>query len=508
MFKSAFKRIVCFIFCILLVVCSFPVNAFAEQESIELTLETYLSSSKEPRMVQNYEALASRLDEQLKNFEPSINIYDFKLKSTPENQQIIVDILSGGLPECFHIDLAFQISTYGEYIGAIVPNYIYTQDEYNQMLAECEAAADKMLQGVEGNNNLSDVEKLLILHDRIAVSCEYDEERLEAGMVPQISHSMYGAFVNKLAVCQGYALAYEYMLNRIGIENYYVGSELLYHAWNIVYVDGKPYHVDITWDDNPWDVTGKVTHKNFLVSTEKFIANGHYASDGDQYIIDYDTSPDDTTYDNYFWQDIESAFVQLDDEIYYIDSINKAAQNQRVVIKRYSDNEIIYETEELWMVGNAYYPGNFARLSSCGSELLFSLSDGIYSFNPKNSKVKLVQAKPSLGVGFNIYGFTYSDGMLIYDLSISPFFNSETKKLYEYKVPYVPKEDLPYTPGDINDDGDVTLTDVVFIAQYVAEWDVVCNELAVDVNGDESVNLQDVTHLAQYVADWEGVELH
>lgn len=494
MFKSAFKRIVCFILCILLVVCGFPLNAFAEQENVEFTLETYLSSSPESRMVANYQALADSINEQLKNFEPIINIYDFKITATEKNYQLIVNILTGGLPECFHIDLSFQISISGTYIYAIIPNYMYTQDEYNQMLAECEAAADKMLEGIEGNNKLSDVEKLLILHDRIAVSCEYDYERYLMGQVPHISHTIYGVFVNKVAVCQGYALTYDYLLDRIGIENYYCDSRDLVHAWNIVYVDGKPYHVDITYNDQIWDITGRITHDCFLVSTDELRKNGHDA-------YDFDASPTDTTYDNYFWQNSDTAFTLLNDEVYYIDNKNSC-------IMRHSDNSVIYNINCRWKANATQdYLGNFSRLSTDGKDLLFSQSDGIYKLNFQKGKAELVH-KADLNGFFSVYGFTFDDGMLIYDLSTSPFFNSDTKKLYEYKVPYVPKEDLPYIPGDIDDDGDVSLTDIVIMAQYIAEWDVVCNEAALDVNGDETVTLQDVTHLAQYVAGWEGIELN
>lgn len=65
-----------------------------------------------------------------------------------------------------------------------------------------------------------------------------------------------------------------------------------------------------------------------------------------------------------------------------------------------------------------------------------------------------------------------------------------------------------YTPGDINDSGDVSLIDVVTLAQYLAEWDVECNENALDLNGDGDVTLQDVVHLAQYLAEWEDIVLH
>ena len=65
----------------------------------------------------------------------------------------------------------------------------------------------------------------------------------------------------------------------------------------------------------------------------------------------------------------------------------------------------------------------------------------------------------------------------------------------------------PEMPGDANDDGKINLDDVVVLAQYVAEWDIECNEAALDVNGDGIVNLDDIVHLAQYVAEWEGIVL-
>ena len=61
--------------------------------------------------------------------------------------------------------------------------------------------------------------------------------------------------------------------------------------------------------------------------------------------------------------------------------------------------------------------------------------------------------------------------------------------------------------GDANNSQNITLDDVVVLAQYVAEWDIECNEAALDVNGDGVVNLDDIVHLAQYVAEWEGIVL-
>ena len=65
-------------------------------------------------------------------------------------------------------------------------------------------------------------------------------------------------------------------------------------------------------------------------------------------------------------------------------------------------------------------------------------------------------------------------------------------------------EQLPFEPGDINDSGDVTLDDVVTLAQIVAGWqNVDHNEAALDVNGDGDTTLDDVVLLAQFVAGWD-----
>ena len=64
-------------------------------------------------------------------------------------------------------------------------------------------------------------------------------------------------------------------------------------------------------------------------------------------------------------------------------------------------------------------------------------------------------------------------------------------------------------PGNVNGDenGDVTLDDVVALAQIVAGWnDVQHSQPHLDINGDLTVSLDDVVLLAQYVAGWD-VEL-
>ncbi len=440
------------------------------------------------------EAIAEYLNAEFKNYSASVDVSQFAVPYDSQGISLFQTIISGDLPECFHIATSFKILSDGILITYIVPEYAVTEQEYDEMYTECMEAVDELLSGIMDNDKLGEVEKALLLHDRIALLCEYDYENALNKSVPRISHTMYGALVKGTAVCQGYALAYGYLLDQVGIDNYYCLSKALNHSWNIVYIGGKPYHVDLTWDDANWDITGRVYHDNFLRSTQGIISAGHEAAD-------FDNTPTDTTYDNYFWQHSDTAFTLVDDEIYYID-------NDEDHIVRYSDGEFVYDITTKWWADPTHIWADQARLDTDGKNLLFSLSDGIYKLDLKNLTAQAIY-KPKLSPFWGVFGFTLKDNNLICDIYFTPIFDENTKKAYEVKVPYLSVDDEPtYTPGNINDDEEVNLQDIVALAQCIAGWDVSCNTDALDVNGDNLVNLSDVVHLAQYIAGWEEIKLH
>ena len=65
-------------------------------------------------------------------------------------------------------------------------------------------------------------------------------------------------FLDGKAVCEGYARAMQYLLQKCGIECAetvgYIrkesGEKGEPHAWNILKIDGDYYHLDTTWDDS------------------------------------------------------------------------------------------------------------------------------------------------------------------------------------------------------------------------------------------------------------------
>ena len=63
-------------------------------------------------------------------------------------------------------------------------------------------------------------------------------------------------------------------------------------------------------------------------------------------------------------------------------------------------------------------------------------------------------------------------------------------------------EGVVFTPGDINNDGDINLKDLVILAQKQANWDVNPVIAALDTDGNGIFNLDDVNFFAQYLAGW------
>ena len=91
----------------------------------------------------------------------------------------------------------------------------------------------------------TDEEKEKYVHDALIAMTSYD-------LTSSINQSAYSVLVNHSSVCAGYARAFQYLMIELEIPTYYcVGtSNGEDHAWNIVYMNGNFYNVDVTWDDS------------------------------------------------------------------------------------------------------------------------------------------------------------------------------------------------------------------------------------------------------------------
>lgn len=154
-----------------------------------------------------------------------------------------------------------KISYGGDYKIGISINRAYTQDEIN----EINNKVDKIL-SENVNNNMPPKEKIRVIHDYIIDHTEYDKLKYENKNDDTYkSNTAYGVLIEGYGTCNGYADAMEIFLDKMNIINYKISNEE--HIWNLVYLDGKWYHLDLTWDDPISDINiNRDTY--FLISTK------------------------------------------------------------------------------------------------------------------------------------------------------------------------------------------------------------------------------------------------
>ena len=145
----------------------------------------------------------------------------------------------------------------------------------------------------------------LALHDYLILHSAYDDSLQK--------HLPYHLLTENTAVCSGYALAYQHLLLKAGIDCLYVVSDAMDHGWNLVKIDGKWYHVDVTWDDPSPNTPGLVDHSYFLLTDDQ-IKRGEKP----HYDWDVQTPCTDTRFSDAFWRNVNSAIWYTSKDTCYL----------------------------------------------------------------------------------------------------------------------------------------------------------------------------------------------
>lgn len=116
-----------------------------------------------------------------------------------------------------------------------------TADDLANAKAEFELNSQQIVSGAAGLG--SNYEKEKYVHDALT-------DRVSYSTGAEMNQSAYSALVNDSTVCAGYARAFQYCMQQLGIPTYYcTGYAGESHAWNIVSLEDGFYNVDTTWDD-------------------------------------------------------------------------------------------------------------------------------------------------------------------------------------------------------------------------------------------------------------------
>ena len=149
-----------------------------------------------------------------------------------------------------------KVSSNGEVVIEIEQKYsVQKQEEINKKVASI----------LEELNltNLSTKSKIELIHNYIIKHATYDNAATN-GNSKYDSNSAYGNLIEGYSVCSGYSDAMAIFLDILKIPNLKVSSDN--HIWNLVLVDDKWLHLDLTWDDTENE---KYNNNYFLITKEK-----------------------------------------------------------------------------------------------------------------------------------------------------------------------------------------------------------------------------------------------
>ena len=376
-------------------------------------------------------ALEKLIVEGIKAWQTSIDVSELGLTRDDIDNGAVKSIINSH-PEFISLSGGYTYWTSGSSITKIQFTYLTNAKEEQQ---ELDAALQEVKSKID-TSGMSDEEIVLAYHEYLTSTVAYAyEDYFNGTIAANHGYDMYGALVKHSCVCQGYAETMFYLLREAGLSCAIASSGNINHAWNIVKIHGKWYHIDATWDDPVWDMPGRSYHDYFLVSFDTMNKNTliNHTKDRTDMVVsaqwgDTYTTAVDTTYESgKFWNGIEKAIFYKDGYWY---SISEGSSKTSFNINKYqystNINKVLYSGTAKWTTpSGGYYHGVYSSIYLRGDNLYFTTPDSlnkidITSTNVNPTELINIRTQYNSSTGNNLYAFGEQYGKLVYFITDSP----------------------------------------------------------------------------------------
>lgn len=432
------KLISLFLVFVVLSGCAVFVNA--EDESDYVTVDLFKEYTT-AQVVAMFPEEAAYLAAELRSLSEDISMKSFSFK--PEYIDSLFTAVICENPDLFYVNPRFFDTTMSveNELVSVRPKYLFAPEDIPAEIERFNFAADSVLSGVGGD--WSDFLKARYLHDILAHHTKYaggDSDEL-------IFYTSYGALVGGEAVCEGYTLAYRFLLGRAGIKSYYIQSfnPIEFHSWALVELDNSYYHVDITHDDPSPDSLGLVMHRGFLLSDKALAEQKDPLHEN--YISDF--AAEDSKFDKAWWHSVNTMMYRVGDTDIYIDQ--NYGGSHYAALKNVKDNGeggVIKKLKTRWYVRDdpdapegAFWERGYSYLTFGGDWFYFNDASRVYRVQPSSDKTEIIYQKPESLDG-DIYGIgVKTDGELYISVKRKP---TVEDNIYRVEIGYViPDETEP-----------------------------------------------------------------
>ena len=153
------------------------------------------------------------------------------------------------------------------------PKYTMSKKEAEHIQSKIDNVVEDIMDYI--SVDLSDYEKAKFVFSYLAWNVSYSDSSIN-------NQNIISVFLEKEAVCQGYASATQYLLRKLGIQSTIITGTLgsnVSHAWNLVKLDDEYYYMDTTLGNYSYSSESsdkyRYVHYGYMAMTDTMVEHTH-----------------------------------------------------------------------------------------------------------------------------------------------------------------------------------------------------------------------------------------